>query len=176
MPRNLDLPHADNHAAPMPAIRPATLADLDPLAQLWLDGWTEAHAAHVPPELTAKRPLDSFRRRLDGFDDRLRTAGPVGAPLGLCVVTNDELDQIFVSAAARGTGLATSLLADGEARMAASGVTRAHLLCVIENTRAVRFYERHGWQNAGPSVEAVFTDDGPFKFNVLRFEKTLKPA
>lgn len=157
----------------MNKIRPAEPADLDPLAQLWLEGWTEAHAAHVPPELTAKRPLDSFRRRLEGYGDRLRTAGPVGAPLGMCVVTGDELDQIFVAHAARGTGLAAALLADGEARLAASGVTRAHLLCVIENTRAARFYEKYGWKNTGPSRESVFTDDGPFEFTVLRFEKTL---
>ena len=51
----------------MNKIRPAEPADLDPLAQLWLKGWTEAHADHVPPELTAKRPLDSFRRRLEGY-------------------------------------------------------------------------------------------------------------
>ena len=160
----------------MTTIRPATKADLDPLAQLWLDGWTEAHAAHVPPELTAQRPLDSFRRRLDGYGDRLRTAGPLGAPLGLCTISNDELDQIFVSDAARGTGLAAALLADGEARLAAGGVSHAHLLCVIENTRAARFYEKHGWENTGPSLESVFTDDGPFEFTVLRFEKTLNAS
>ncbi len=157
----------------IPIIRPAEPADLDPLAQLWLDGWTEAHAAHVPPELTAKRPLDSFRRRLDGYGDGLRTAGPIGEPLGFNVIREDELDQIFVSPAARGTGLATTLLTDGEARLAASGITRAHLLCVIENTRAARFYEKHGWENTGPSRESVFTDDGPFEFTVLRFEKSL---
>ncbi len=154
-------------------IRPARPGDMDPLARLWLEGWTEAHAAHVPPELTAKRPLESFRSRLDGFGDLLRTAGPEGAPLGLCAIKDDELDQIFVSSEARGTGLAGALLADGEARLAANGVTRAHLLCVIENTRAARFYEKHGWENTGPSLEAVFTDDGPFEFTVLRFEKTL---
>lgn len=158
---------------PKTSIRLARPADLDPLAQLWLDGWTEAHAAHVPPELTAKRPLESFRRRLDGYGDGLRVAGPVGAPLGMCVVTGDELDQLFVSPAARGTGLAARLLKDGEARLFAGGVTRAHLLCVIQNTRAAQFYEKHGWQNTGPSLESVYTDDGPFEFEVLRFEKTL---
>ena len=155
-------------------IRSALPEDLDPLARLWRDGWVEAHAAHVPPELTAKRTLQSFRTRLDGFGDRLRVAGPPGAPLGMCVIADDEIDQVFVAPKARGTGLAQALLNDGEARLAANGVTRAHLLCVIENSRAVRFYELQGWENTGPSSEAVYTEDGPFFFDVLRFEKTLR--
>lgn len=162
--------------APLPKpwpIRKVEPADLDPLAQLWLDGWTEAHAAHVPPELTAMRPLDSFRRRLDNYGDGLRTAGPIGAPLGFYVIREDEMDQLYVSAAARGTGLAAALLADAEERLAANGITRAHLLCVIENIRAAKFYENHGWDNTGPSRGSVFTDDGPFEFTVLRFEKSL---
>ncbi len=157
----------------MHSIRPAHPEDLDPLAQLWLDGWMDAHAAHVPPELTSKRPLESFRKRLEGYGDRLRTAGPIGAPLGMCVITGNELDQIFVSSEARGTGLACAFLSDAEARLAANGTERAHLLCVIENTRAARFYEKYGWENTGPTLGSVFTDDGPFEFKVLRFEKSL---
>lgn len=154
--------------------RPALPADLDPLARLWHEGWREAHLAHVPAELTARRTLQSFRARLESFGDDLRTAGPEGAPLGFCAIRADELDQLFVAPEARGTGLAATLLADGEARLAARGVRRPHLLCVIRNTRAARFYERHGWKNMGISREAVATEDGPFAFDVLRFEKTLE--
>ena len=160
----------------MDPIRPATPPDLDPLARLWHDGWREAHLAHVPPELTAKRTLASFRARLDGFGDGLRVAGPAGAPLGFCAIRDDELDQLFVAPAARGSGLAARLLADGEARLAANGITRAHLLCVIENTRAAAFYARQGWQNMGVFREAVQTEDGPYRFDLIRFEKTLGPS
>ncbi len=158
----------------MPDPRHAQPADLDPLARLWHDGWREAHLAHVPPELSAKRTLQSFRSRLEGFGENLRTAGPIGAPLGFCAIRDDELDQLFVAREARGTGLAATLLADGEARLKAQGFRRPHLLCVIQNTRAARFYERHGWENMGISHEAVQTEDGPFAFDVLRFEKSLE--
>lgn len=149
------------------------LPDFEPLARLWHDGWREAHLQHVPAELTAKRTLESFRHRLHGFGHGLRVAGPVGAPLGFCAIRDDELDQLFVAPQARGSGLAAGLLADGEKRLAAQGITRAHLLCVIENHRAARFYARHGWTNMGVSVEAVQTEDGPFRFELLRFEKNL---
>ncbi len=154
-------------------LRPVTPNDLDPLARLWHDGWMEAHLAHVPAELTAKRTLQSFRDRLTGFGDDLRTAGPEGAPLGFCSIRDDELDQLFVDPSARGTGLAARLLSDGEARLKANGIARAHLLCVIQNLRAAKFYARQGWEDMGVHREAVQTQDGPFAFDVLRFEKSL---
>ena len=157
----------------MQEIRSVAPADIDTLARLWHDGWREAHLAHVPAELTAKRTLASFRARLVAFGDDLRTAGAVGKPLGFCAIREDELDQIFVSRAARGTGLAAALLSDGEARLKDNGIIRAHLLCVIENVRAARFYERRGWENMGVFREPVQTEEGPFVFDLLRFEKTL---
>ena len=78
-----------------------------------------------------------------------------------------------MSAEARGTGLAAALLVDGEKRLAENGVTHAHLLCLPENTRAARFYEKHGWDTGGPTMETLFTEDGPFALPLLRFEKTL---
>ena len=153
--------------------RPAAPSDIEPLARLWFDGWREAHLDHVPADLTARRTLESFGNRLLGFGDGLRVAGPVGAPLGFCAIREDELDQLFVTPETRGSGLAAILLADGERRLAQQGTARAHLLCVIQNHRAVRFYERQGWTNMGISVEAVQTEDGPFRFELLRFEKNL---
>ena len=153
--------------------RPAQPDDLEPLTRIWHDGWAEAHAEFVPATLLARRTLDSFRVRLSDFGNAIRTAGPVGAPLGLCVARNDELDQLYVAPNARGSGLAASLLADGEARLSAQGTKRAFLLCLIENTRAAGFYERFGWENLGPRADVVETLDEPFPLEVLRFEKTL---
>lgn len=158
----------------MLTLRAVHPADLDSLAQLWFDGWHEAHAAHVPAELTAKRTIESFRTRLGATGDRLRVAGAIGAPLGFCAIQKNELYQLFIGTGARGTGLAAQLLADGEARLAAKGVTRAFLLCVPENLRAFHFYQRQGWENCGLSREAVETLEGPFAVDVLRFEKTLR--
>lgn len=153
--------------------RPATAADLAPLARLWHAGWHEAHAAIVPRSLTSMRTLESFRERLGRMGDDLRAAGPEGAPLGFCAVKDDELYQLFVSQKSRGTGLAAMLLADGEARLAERGVARAVLLCADGNDRAALFYQRAGWKNLGLRNESVETEDGPFFFDLLRFEKEL---
>ncbi len=155
-------------------IRKAEAADIDPLAQLWFDGWMEAHEAHVPRELTEQRTLESLRTRIKAFADDLRTAGPAGAPLGFCAIKGQELDQLFVAPEGRGTDLAGRLLKDGEDRLAANGVRDAYLLCVIENARAARFYARMGWQNRGVVDGTVSVQDGGFTFRVLRFEKRLK--
>ncbi|MEM9427202.1 MAG: GNAT family N-acetyltransferase [Pseudomonadota bacterium] len=157
----------------MTDLRKLAEADVKPLAQLWHDGWMEAHLAHVPAELTAQRTLDSFAKRLIAYGDLIRVAGPLGDPLGFCVVRGDELDQLFVEPVARGTSVARDLLADGEARMRSTGVERAHLLCVIENVRAARFYARQGWTDMGVINGTVAGANGGFSFPLLRFEKTL---
>lgn len=158
----------------MTALRPAAKTELEPLARLWHAGWHEAHAAIVPPELTRTRRLSSFRDRLARMCDDLRVSGPVGAPLGFCAIRGDELYQLFVAPEARGGGMAGMLLADGEARLAARGVRRAVLLCAEGNDRAARFYERSGWENMGLRRESVDTERGPFAFDLLRFERTLR--
>ena len=156
-----------------PNLRLAKPADIAPLARLWQQGWHAAHAAFVPEDLLKHRTLDSFLTRLEAYGDRLRTAGPLGSPLGFCTIKPDELDQLYVAPEAQGTGLAARLLADGEARLSETGATRAHLLCLEENTRAARFYDRQGWENLGPRNETLDTLEGPFPLTLLRFEKTL---
>ena len=66
-------------------------------------------------------------------------AGPSGAPVGLCVLRDDELYQLYVAREARGSGVAQELVADAETRLAANGVSVAWLACAIGNERAGRF-------------------------------------
>src|SRR6185295_12224637 len=122
-------------------IRPAEASELDALTTLWHDGWQDAHAAIVPAELALQRTLDSFRRRLTAALADLRVAGPLGAPLGFHQLKGDELYQLYVAAAARGTGVAAALIRDAEAQLAARGYATAWLACAIGNHRAARFYE-----------------------------------
>lgn len=154
-------------------IRTAEPAELEALARLWHDAWRDAHAHLVPAELARHRTFESFRQRLADALDEVRTTGPVGAPSGLCMVHDDELYQLFVAASARGSGIAASLLADGEARLAAAGVQTAWLACAIGNERAARFYEKHGWQRTGVVTSRLETPDGPFLLDVWRYEKDL---
>src|SRR5687768_14890596 len=103
-------------------IRAANESEIDHLASLWYNGWQDAHAKILPAELARHRTLDSFRQRLEADLPDIRVAGPIGEPVGLCLVRDDELNQLYVETTARGTGIAARLLADGEAQIRARGV------------------------------------------------------
>lgn len=158
------------------SVRPATEAELDHLARLWHAAWHETHAPLLPEELTRLRTFESFRERLAHALSDIRAIGPIGAPIGFCVIRGDELYQLFLAPAARGGGVAAALLADGEARLQARGVRVAHLGCAIGNDRAARFYEKHGWMRVGVVVDDVDTSHGLFALEVWRYEKRLTPG
>jgi ribosomal protein S18 acetylase RimI-like enzyme len=161
-------------------VRAAEESDLDPLARIWHAGWQEAHARILPAELARYRTLEGFRYTLQANLSRVRVAGPPGQPLGFCIVKGDELHQLYVGAEARGSGVATTLLADAEAHLGALGVELGWLACAIGNKRAARFYEKHGWRRVGNMTIRLPTPDGLFPLEVWRYEKhigeALRPA
>lgn len=105
--------------------------------------------------------------------ERLRVAGPAGAPIGFCAVREGEIYQLFVSQAEQGSGLARLLLEDGEARLRAAGTKLAILDCSIGNHRATRFYEKCGWRLRGEEMIALETSEGPLPLLTRIFEKRL---
>ncbi len=158
-------------------VRAAEEGEIDHLATIWYDGWQDAHAQIVPTELSRLRTLESFRSRLQAALPNVRVIGPIGAPVGFCIVKGDELYQLFVTAQARGAGIAAVLIADAEARLSANGVETAWLSCAIGNERAARFYEKCGWRRAGTVVDHLETLNGTFPLEVWRYEKALaRPA
>ncbi len=154
-------------------VRNAAAAEIPHLAGVWYQAWCDAHGAIVPAELTRIRTRESFHERLQQLLSDVRVAGPVGAPLGFCIVKADELYQLFVAAEARGSGVAAALLADAERSMAANGVTRAWLACAVGNARAARFYEKCGWHRAGILVDELPTPNGVLPLEAWRYEKTI---
>jgi len=157
-------------------IRSAEASDIDQLARIWHDGWHDAHAAVLPAALTKIRTLESFQERTPALIPQTRVAGPVGAVVGFCTVQGDELYQLYVSKAGRGTGVAATLIADAESRLIAAGTKTAWLSCAIGNDRAARFYEKHGWHRASIMNYEAQTPQGPFPLEVWRYEKPLRAS
>jgi GNAT superfamily N-acetyltransferase len=152
-------------------VRNAEELEIDALAKIWYDGWQDAHAAILPAELAQHRTLESFKERLAALLPNTRVVGPVGEPLGFCIAKDDELYQMFVSAEARGKGVAQALIADAENVLAQSGAETAWLACAIGNERAARFYEKSGWHRAETVASKLELPDSIFELEVWRYEK-----
>lgn len=76
------------------------------------------------------------------FDDD-RPVGLVGA--GFRDPARYELIAMWVEPAARGAGVADALVAAVKARAVELGLEALYLEVALENTRAVQFYQRHGF-------------------------------
>ncbi|MGF1619026.1 MAG: GNAT family N-acetyltransferase [Rhodomicrobiaceae bacterium] len=154
-------------------IRDARTEDIEALAQLWYDGWQDAHAAILPPELAELCTLTSFRERLQRSLSETRVAGPPGEPHGFAIVNGDELDQLYLAASARGAGIAAALVTDALGKLRERGVATAWLACAIGNDRAARFYEKNGWRRVGTMTIHLQIRAGVFPLDVWRYEIAL---
>jgi GNAT superfamily N-acetyltransferase len=134
-------------------LRPASAGDVGAVAAIWAHGWRDGHLGHVPDALVAVRTPESFAVRAAERVGDTTVAEVDGAVAGFVMVVGDEVEQVYVSAAHRGSGIAATLLAEAERLVAAGGHHRAWLAVVEGNARARRFYERGGW-----------TDDGAFDY------------
>jgi GNAT superfamily N-acetyltransferase len=134
----------------MTTIRPAAAADMAAVADLWHEGWHSGHAGHVPEGLTALRTLEAFHARTaPRVADTTVAVSDAGDLLGFVMVVDDEVEQVFVAPAVRGTGVAAVLLGSAERQVAAAGHAAAWLAVVAGNARARRFYEKGGWVDEG---------------------------
>ena len=156
-------------------VRNAHQEELDALAKVWHESWNDAHVAIVPAELTRLRTLESFREGLQAALHSVRVVGPRGAPLGFYLLKDDELYLLFVTASARGTGVAATLMADAEAQLARAGVETAWLACAVGNERAAKFYEKCGWRRTGTFINELEAPADKIQVEVWRYEKSLLP-
>ena len=159
----------------MTSIRPADAADMAAVAGLWHEGWHDGHAGHVPDGLTHARTLAAFHVRTPArVGDTAVAVGDDGSVQGFVMVVGDEVEQVFVARAARGSGLASELLAEAERRVAAAGHAWAWLAVVVGNTRARQFYERHGWVDRGDLPYEVTAGGRRFVSPCRRYVKQVR--
>lgn len=156
---------------PAVALRPATSADAGTVATIWYEGWRDGHLGHVSEDLATVRTPESFQDRAAQRTADTTVAVADGQVAGFVMVVGDEVEQVYVAAGHRGTGVATLLLAEAERAVAAAGHQRAWLAVVAGNTRARRFYERSGWVDEGPFDYPVAVAGGTIAVPAHRYAK-----
>jgi GNAT superfamily N-acetyltransferase len=154
-------------------LRKATPEDASDVADIWHRGWQDGHLGFVPQELVESRTEDSFRVRASERVGDTTLATVDGAVAGFVMVVDDEVEQVYVSALHRGTGVAAVLMDDAERQVRANGYAMAWLAVVAGNARARAFYERTGWCDEGPFDYAAAALDGPIAVPSHRYTKLL---
>ena len=102
-------------------LRPGTADDAAAVADIWHAGWHVAHPGHVPDGLTERRTLAAFHERSPKRVADTTVAELDGEVAGFIMVVDDEVEQIYVSPAHFGKGVAGTLMAEAERQVAAGG-------------------------------------------------------
>lgn len=130
---------AHRPAGEQPDVRTATPEDVEALAQIWMEGWTDAYDGVLPPALDQFRTLQDFHDRLLADLDMTRVAVVDGRPAGLAMVKKDELDQLYVSRDERGLRARS-----GRARPDPACGAPARLACLRDRQPSGRAVLREG--------------------------------
>ncbi|MGH9382012.1 MAG: GNAT family N-acetyltransferase [Thermoanaerobaculia bacterium] len=154
-------------------LRRARPDDAAEVGEIWHQGWRDGHLGHVPEGLVAVRTGESFHARAADRVGETTVAVVDGAVAGFVMIVDDEVEQVFVAADHRGTGIADVLLEEAERLVGENGHTRAWLAVVAGNVRARRFYERNGWSDDGLFDYEARTEQGPIIVPSHRYVKDL---
>jgi ribosomal protein S18 acetylase RimI-like enzyme len=138
-------------------IRPARVEDAEALAGVQTRAWHAAYGGYVDAariDAAADGRADRWREALAGEHGTFVSVGADAALVGFVSVGasrdpdarpgDGELCAIYVEPDLLGTGAGSELLRYGEAELART-YAGATLWTFERNTRARRFYERHGW-------------------------------
>ena len=143
-----------------PILRPYRSDDRAAVVRLWHAAWHDGHGSALPAVVVAERSLESFDLRLGPLEAGTLVAELDGNVVGFAAIEGDEIDQLYVAAEARGTGLAAALLAAAESELVRRGIRDAAIQCSAGNDRAHRFYARAGWRDSGVRQAPIWTPDG----------------
>jgi putative acetyltransferase len=135
-------------SAPAFTLRPYAPADEDAAIELWRRTWQQAY-----PRIDFTARLDWWRQR---WRDELVPAATItvaeagGQMIGFVTVdpSTFDLDQIVVAPETWGMGVAAALMAEAK-RISPAGLD---LHVNTDNTRAIGFYEKHGFVISGEAI------------------------
>ncbi len=156
-------------------LRPAGNEDAEAIADIWRRGWRDGHLGYVPQELVDVRTDESFSTRAAERIPDTTVATLDGLVVGFVMVVKNEVEQVYVASAARGTGVADALMCEAETQVAESGHANAWLAVVAGNARARAFYERAGWVDEGGFDYEAFVEGGAIAVPCRRYTKLLEP-
>jgi GNAT superfamily N-acetyltransferase len=155
------------------SLRPATSDDVEAIATLWHLAWRDGHLGHVPDALLPHRGPIHFRERVPPRIPTTTVATLASSVVGFVTVHEDEAEQVYVAANARGGGVANALLRHAE-QVIAERFETAWLAVVAGNARARRFYERNGWRDAGGFDYGAEIRGGTIPVPCRRYEKRVR--
>ena len=141
------------------------------MAEIWRRGWRDGHDGLVPQELVEARTPESFRARAEERIGEMTVAVLDEEVAGFVLVVGEEVEQVYVSASHRGTGVADVLMREAERQVRENGHSKAWLAVVAGNARARAFYERAGWRDEGPFEYVAVADTGPIGVPCRRYTK-----
>jgi ribosomal protein S18 acetylase RimI-like enzyme len=157
-------------------LRRATAADATKAADVWRVAWCDGHRGHVPAELAKHRTDDYFRRQLATWIPLTTVAVDAADTIvGVVIVELDELVQLAVDGGVRGLGVGAALLQAAEDEIGAEH-EHAWLAVVPGNARARRFYEKHGWRDAGSYAHVAPGGADGITVQTRRYVKRVAPT
>lgn len=153
-------------------IRFASAEDIPALARVWHDGWHSGHA-HLSPDVAIGRPFAFFLPRIETALPDCIVATVKDAIVGFASWEGDGIGQVFVLPEWHGKGVAPLVLSAAEQKLREQGHSLIWLQCQIGNTRARRFYEKHGWCVVREVNVSIGTMQGRKPQLVWRMEKNV---
>jgi GNAT superfamily N-acetyltransferase len=157
-------------------LRQARSGDVAAVAAIWREGWADGHVGHVPAELVTIRTPESFVTRAAARRADTTVAEVDGEIVGFVMVSGDEVEQVYVAAGHRGSGVAAVLLTEAARQVAVNGHRRAWLAVATGNAPARRFYERQGWVDEGRFDYPAPSEAGPIPVDCHRYAIAVAPA
>ena len=121
-------------------VRAARIADIPVLAALAERSYRAAFRSILEPDVLEGRDSTFFAGRFAASWERMLVALSGDKPIGFLLMTDRNIDMLFMDLDASGQGGGALLLKEAETLGART------LECFRDNHSARRFYERHGWR------------------------------